>query len=204
MPPVLYKRQRELMEFISSYMQKYGYAPTLPEMCDALGLRSPATVHEHVQNLVDKGVIRKIEGIRRGIEVVDQKIAGWVGTVEVPLVGYIAAGHPIEAIEDTTTTISIPADMMGRKRTFVLQVRGDSMIEAHIQDGDYVVVEENQTASNGEIVVAILNDNFATLKRYYRESDHVRLEPANSSMNPIISKDVKIQGKVVGVIRKYS
>lgn len=203
MPPVLYKRQRDLIEFISSYMQKHGYAPTLPEMCDALGLRSPATVHEHIENLVDKGVLKKVEGARRGLEVIDQKIAGWVGGVEVPLVGFIAAGQPIEAIEDTTTTISIPADMMGKKRTFVLQVRGESMIEANIQDGDYVVVEEQPTANNGDIVVAILNDNFATLKRFYKESDHIRLEPANSSMNPIISKDARIQGKVVGVIRKY-
>jgi repressor LexA len=191
------------MEFISAYMQKHGYAPTLPEMCDALGLRSPATVHEHIENLVEKGVLKKVDGARRGLEVVDQKIAGWVGGVEVPLVGFIAAGQPIEAMEDTTTTISIPADMMGRKRTFVLQVRGESMIEANIQDGDYVVVEEQNTANNGDIVVALLNDNFATLKRFYRESDHIRLEPANSAMNPIIATDVRVQGKVVGVIRKY-
>ncbi len=205
MPPVVYRRQRDILEFISQFMQKNGYAPTLGEICDGLGLRSPATAHEHIQNLIDKGFLKKTEGARRGLEVVDQKVMGWLPTgVEVPVMGKIAAGQPLEAIIDPTSTLTIPADMVGTKRTYVLQVKGDSMIEAAILDGDYVLIEQSETAQNGEIVVALLNGNFATLKRYYREADHVRLEPANSAMNPIIVRgDIQIQGKVTGVIRKF-
>lgn len=206
MPPVVYRRQRDLLEFISQFMQKNGYAPTLAEICDGLGLRSPATVHEHIQNLIDKGLLKKTEGARRGLEVVDQKVMGWIPNgVELPLMGKIAAGQPIEAITDPTATVTVPADMVGSKRTYVLQVKGDSMIEAAILDGDYVLIEQSETAENGQIVVAVINGNFATLKRYYREADHVRLEPANSTMNPIIVRgDLQIQGKVTGVIRKFS
>lgn len=204
MAPVIYKRQRDLLEFVSQYMQKNGYAPTLAEICDGLGLRSPATVHEHIQNLIIKGVLKKTDGTRRGIEVVDQKILGWVpSAVELPLIGRIAAGQPIEAIEDHTASVMAPADMIGDKRCFVLQVKGNSMIDAAILDGDFVVVEQQDTANNGDIVVALLNGSFATLKRYFQEPDHVRLEPANSTMNPIRSRNVTIQGKVIGVIRKY-
>jgi len=204
MAPVIYKRQRDLLEFISQFMQKNGSAPTLAEICDALGLRSPATVHEHIENLIAKGVLKKQEGVRRGLEVVDQKVMGWVTTsVEIPLAGIIAAGEPIEAIEDHTAAVTVTPEMIGKKRCFALQVRGSSMVEASILDGDFVICEEADTAENGEIVVALLNESFATLKRFFKEVDHIRLEPANSSMNPIITKNAKIQGKVVGVIRKY-
>ncbi|HEY4694870.1 MAG TPA: transcriptional repressor LexA [Candidatus Nanoarchaeia archaeon] len=206
MPPVVYRRQRDLLEFISQYMQKKGYAPTLAEICDGIGLRSPATVHEHIENLIEKGILKKTEGARRGLEIVDQKAMGWVPTgVEVPIFGKIAAGHPLEAINDPTQTLTIPEDMVGNKRTYVLQVKGDSMIEAAILDGDFVLVEATETANNGEIIVALINDNFATLKRYFKETDHIRLEPANSSMNPIIVRgNIQIQGRVTGVIRKYN
>ena len=201
---VIYKRERDLLEFISQFMQKRGFAPTLAEICDGLGLRSPATVHEHIANLIDKGVLKKDEGVRRGIEIVDQKVMGWVqNIVEVPLIGRIAAGSPIEAISDHTAVVNVPPDMLGKKKCFALLVRGNSMVEAAILDGDFVVCEETSEANNGEIVVALINDNFATLKRYFREVDHIRLEPANSSMHPIITKNARIQGKVVGVIRKY-
>ena len=205
MTPVLYRRQRDILQFITQYMQKHGYAPLLAEVCDGLGLRSPATVHEHIQNLVAKGILKKVgAGNHRGFEVVDQRAAGWVDpSVEIPLVGYIAAGTPIEAIPDPTQTITLPADMVGDKKTYVLQVKGDSMIDAGVLDGDYVVVEEQNEAQNGDIVVAILNDNFATLKKFFKEAAHVRLEPANSSMNPIISKNVNVQGRVIGIVRKY-
>ena len=201
---VIYKRERDLLDFISQFMQKRGFAPTLAEICDGLGLRSPATVHEHIANLIDKGVLKKDEGVRRGIEIVDQKIMGWVqNAIEVPLVGLIAAGKPIEAVTDHTAAVTVPPDMIGKKKCFALQVRGESMVEAAILDGDFVVCEETNDANNGDIVVALLNGNFATLKRFYRDTTHIRLEPANSSMNPIITKEVTIQGKVVGVIRKY-
>ena len=204
MPAVIYKRERDLLNFISQFMQKNGFAPTLAEICDGLGLRSPATVHEHIQNLIDKGVLKKSEGVRRGLEIVDQKVMGWVQTiVEVPLVGRIAAGAPIEAINDHTAVVNVPPDMIGKKKCFALQVRGNSMVEAAILDGDYVICEETKHANNGEIVVALLNNTFATLKRFYKEADHIRLEPANSSMTSIISKNVTIQGKVVSVIRRF-
>lgn len=185
-------------------MQKRGYAPTLAEICDGLGLRSPATVHEHIQNLIIKGVLKKSEGVRRGIEVIDQRAMGWIpSAVELPLVGKIAAGQPIEVIDDHTASVIVPPDMIGDKRCYVLQVKGNSMVEAAILDGDFVVIEHRETAENGDIVVALLNDSFVTLKRFYQETDHVRLEPANSSMNPILTRNVKIQGKVVGVVRRY-
>src|SRR3989338_8372382 len=172
MAPVIYRRQRDILEFISQYMQKNGFAPTLPEICDGVGVNSPATVHEHIVNLAAKGVIKKIDGVRRGIEIIDQKIVGWVGGgVELPLVGYIAAGAPIEAIENNTEVIEVPRDMVGKNRTFVLKVKGDSMINASIQDGDYVVVEHKNTAKDGDIVVALLNESFATLKRFFKEKD---------------------------------
>ena len=205
MPAVIYRRERDLLQFISQYMQKNGYAPTLAEICDGLGLRSPATVHEHIANLIDKGVLKKEEGARRGLEIVDQRVMGWVQTaVEIPLAGRIAAGSPIEAINDHTAAVTVPPDMVGKKKCFALQVRGDSMKDAAILDGDFVICEETSDASNGDIVVALLSNNFATLKRFFKEADHVRLEPANSSMHPIITNEVTIQGKVVGVIRNYS
>ena len=205
MPAVIYKRERDLLQFISQYMQKNGYAPTLAEICDGQGLRSPATVHEHIANLIDKGVLKKEEGARRGLEIVDQRVMGWVQTaVEIPLAGRIAAGSPIEAINDHTAAVTVPPDMIGKKKCFALQVRGDSMKDAAILDGDFVICEETSDASNGDIVVALLSNNFATLKRFFKEADHVRLEPANSSMHPIITNEVTIQGKVVGVIRNYS
>ncbi|OGY26183.1 MAG: repressor LexA [Candidatus Woykebacteria bacterium RBG_16_44_10] len=204
MPAVIYKRERDLLEFISQFMQKRGFAPTLAEICDGLGLRSPATVHEHIQNLIDKGVLKKSEGVRRGLEIIDQKVMGWVqNVVEIPLVGRIAAGSPIEAINDHTSVVSVPPDMIGKKKCFALLVRGQSMIDAAILDGDFVICEETSEAANGEIVVALIKENFATLKRFFKEEDHIRLEPANSSMHPIITKNATIQGRVVGVIRRY-
>jgi repressor LexA len=205
--PTLYRRQREVLEFVSQYMQKKGYAPTIHEICDAIGVNSPATVHEHLTKLEKSGVLKRDWRRMRGMEVLNQKAAGWmdgITAVEIPLFGYIAAGRPIEAIANPTEFVQVPQDMVGKRRTYVLQVKGDSMIEAAIMDGDFVVIEEQQTAKNGEIVVALLNDTFATLKRFFKEDDHVRLEPANSTMNPIISKDVKVQGRVIGVIRKYA
>lgn len=204
MYPTIYKRQRAVLEYISQYMQKNGYAPTIHEICDAIGVNSPATVHEHLTKLEKAGVLKRDWRRMRGMEVLNQKAAGWLEGVEIPLYGYIAAGRPIEAIANPTEFIKVPQDMVGKKRTYVLQVKGDSMIEAAIQDGDFVVIEEQNTAKNGDIVVALLNDTFATLKRFFREADHVRLEPANSTMNPIITNNVRIQGKVIGVIRKYA
>lgn len=204
MPVTLYKRQRELLDFLKQYITKNGYSPTLQEIADAMGLSSLATVHEHLQTLSKKGLVRRFEGAVRGIEILDEKMGQVLKGIELPFVGFIAAGRPIEAIEDPTSTITVsPTLISGRKRAFVLQVRGDSMINDGIYDGDYVVVEQQDAANNGDIVVALLGNGFATLKRYYREPNRIRLEPANDSMSPIFATNVTIQGKVRGIIRKF-
>ena len=203
MAVTLYKKQREIISFIETFIRRNGYSPTLQEIADAIGVKSLATVHEHLSALTKKGVIRKVSGEVRGIELAESKVAHVMDGVEVPLFGYIAAGSPIEAIEDRSQTVNVPGDMLGKKQTYVLQVRGKSMIEACIDDGDHVVIEKADTANNGDIVVALLDNEFTTLKRYFKEKDHIRLEPANSTMSPIRSKNVTIQGKVIGVIRRY-
>jgi repressor LexA len=204
MAVTLYRKQRQIVEFIENFIRTRGYSPTLQEIADAIGVKSLATVHEHLSALTKKGVIRKVSGEVRGIELAEQKVAHVLEGIEVPLFGYIAAGSPIEAIENPSDTIMVPGDMVGKKQTYVLQVRGQSMIEAGILDGDYVVIERTDTANNGDIVVALLENQFATLKRYFKEKDHIRLEPANSTMSPIVAKEVAIQGKVAGIIRRYT
>jgi repressor LexA len=210
MPVTLYNRQRQILDFVAQYIQANGYSPTLQEIAQALGVRSLATVHEHLQAMERKGVIKKYEGSVRGIEILDKSVAGrgqsGEAAVDLPVLGFIAAGQPIEPHTDPNATFSVPPTMINsKKRCFVLQVKGDSMIEAGIYDHDYVVIEQTDIASNGEVVVALLDNGFATLKRFFREATRVRLEPANSSMSPIfVSGDkVRIQGKCVGVIRKF-
>lgn len=204
MAVTLYRKQRQIVDFIETFIRSHGYSPTLQEIADAIGVKSLATVHEHLSTLDKKGVIRKVNGEVRGIELAERAVARALEGVEVPLFGYIAAGSPIEAIENPSETITVPSDMTGKKQTYVLQVRGKSMIEACIDDGDFVVIENTTTANNGDIVVALLENQFATLKRYFKEKDHVRLEPANSAMSPIRVKEVAIQGKVIGIIRRYT
>ncbi|MBU0649710.1 transcriptional repressor LexA [Patescibacteria group bacterium] len=203
----LYKRQREIVDYISQYIQKNATSPTLQEIANAMGLSSLATVHEHIQALVRKGVIRRFEGAVRGIELLDEKLSTSVTGIELPLVGYIAAGKPIEAIENPLATVTVSADLVSKtKRCFVLQVVGDSMIDEGILDGDYVVIQQQETADDGDIVVALLDNEFATLKKLYREPQgKIRLQPANAKMDPIIvdSTSVTIQGKVTGVVRRY-
>ena len=192
------------MEFLKQFIHKNGYSPTLQEIADAMNLSSLATVHEHLQTLVKKGVVKRYEGAVRGIELLDEKMGAILEGIELPLAGFIAAGRPIEAIEDPTETITIsPTLISGKRRAFVLQVRGDSMVKDGIHDGDYVVIEKQETANNGDIVVALLGNGFATLKRYYKEAHRIRLEPANDSMSPIFATNVAIQGKVRGIIRRF-
>lgn len=200
----LYKRQRQIVDFIAQYIQKQGYAPTLKEIADALGVSSLATVHEHLQALERKNVIRKTEGAVRGIELIDRTFMKLTDSVDLPLMGYIQAGAPIEPHTDDNATFKVSPEMIsGKKRSYVLQVKGQSMIEDHIAEGDFVVVEETQEVSDGDIVVALLDNGLATLKRFYREMTRVRLEPANATMSPIYATNVQIQGRVVGLIRKY-
>ncbi|HOD01410.1 MAG TPA: transcriptional repressor LexA [bacterium] len=206
-PVTLYKKQKQILDFISQYIQTNGCSPTLQEIADAMNLSSLATVHEHLQALERKGIIKRYDGAVRGIEVVDSSINASLTAVELPLVGYIAAGEPIEAIENELTTVMISSDMVSKsKRCFVLQVKGSSMINEGIMDGDYVVLKQQETAENGQIVVALIDNDFATLKKFYKEKDgKIRLQPANDNMDPIVvnSNQVKIQGVVTGIVRRY-
>jgi repressor LexA len=198
---ILTRRQREILDFISEFVMERGYAPTLQEIADRFGLSSVATVHKHLVNLEAKGVLRRSWNRSRSLEVVGEAAAR---AVEIPLLGYVAAGEPIEAVEDRQT-ISVPEDMVGRRRTYVLRVRGDSMIDEQIRDGDFVVVEDRRVAENGETVVALIRGGEATLKKFYREADRIRLQPANPSMEPLIlrEEEVEIQGVVIGILRKF-
>jgi repressor LexA len=204
----LTKRQREIYDFISNFVTKNGYSPSFEEIGEGMGLSSLATVHKHLTNLERKGMLKRDYNRSRSIDVIaprgrmKQEMA--LNTAGVlPLLGRIAAGRPIEALENPAT-ISLN-DVTRSKEVFVLQVTGDSMQDEHIVDGDYVMVERQKTANNGEIVVALIDGTDATLKRMYREGDRIRLQPSNATMKPIMvaATAVQIQGRVIGVLRKY-
>jgi repressor LexA len=204
MAVTLYKRQRQIVDYMAQYIQRNGYSPTLREIADAIGVSSLATVHEHLQALERKRVIRRHEGAARGIELIDRTFMKVSESVDLPVLGYIAAGLPIEPHSDPNASFKVSPELIsGKRRSYVLQVKGESMIEDHIADGDFVVIEETQEVSDGDIVVALLDNGLATLKRIYRETTRIRLEPANASMSPIYATNVQVQGKVVGLIRKY-
>src|SRR5262249_21822265 len=199
---ILTKRQKQLYDYIDDYIARRGYAPTLEEIGAHFRLSSPATVHKHLSNLEEKGLIKRKWNFSRAIELVPRQKRS--SAVELPLLGYVAAGQPIEALEGTDT-FSVPEEFVRRHNTFVLRVKGNSMVEDGIFDGDYIIVEERTTADNGETVVALINGD-ATVKRFYREKGgKVRLMPANQSMAPIIvtAQDVQVRGVVVAVLRKY-
>ncbi len=205
MPVTLYKRQKQILDFISQYIQKSGFSPTLQQIADALGVSSLATVHEHLETMERKKIIKRFDGAVRGIEIIDRKMGEVLRGIELPVLGFIAAGQPIEPHTDPNASVSVsPAMITGNKRAFVLQVKGESMIEEGILDGDFVVIEQQETANNGDIVVALLDNGLATLKRFFKESTRIRLEPANSTMSPIFVTKVRIQGRCVGVIRRFN
>jgi repressor LexA len=195
-------RQRQVYDYLSRFIEAYGYAPTMAEIGEHFGLKSPASVHQILSALEAEGLIRRIPNVSRGIELVKQK--GDEQGFEVPLLGNVAAGQPIEAILNNET-LAVPPDMIGRGRTFALRVRGDSMIDEHIRDGDYIVVESRETAENGQLVVALLDGSDATVKTFYRERGGIRLQPANPRYKPIVVKPdrISLQGVVTGLIRKY-
>ena len=203
------KKQQAVLDCIEEYIAEKGYGPSVRDVCAMLGLSSPSTVHVHLKALEDKGFIKKDAQTSRSITLVNSphsRNAGIIGAadyniVELPLVGDVAAGAPILAEENITNRISLPTEIVGDSASFLLSVHGDSMIEAGINDGDYVVVREQQTANNGDIVVALIEDG-ATVKRFYKEADHIRLQPENSSMEPIIVTDCAIVGKVVAQFRR--
>ena len=205
----LTKRQKEVLDFLVGFLNKNGYSPSFEEIARSLKLTSLATVHKHVTTLERKGFIRRGYNQSRSIEVMQlpKSVREQViqrQAIELPLAGRIAAGQPLEAVEDRET-ISL-GDFARGGNSFVLQVKGNSMVEDHILDGDFIVVEQTQVANPGEIVVALVGGGEATLKRFYRESGgKIRLQPANSEMQPIVvpASEVKIQGRVIGVLRKY-
>ena len=200
----LTRRQKEILDHIGDFIDDQGYAPSFEEIAEHFGYSSLATVHEHLSNLERKGYIRKAYNESRSIELVTQNRS--VPSVELPLLGNVAAGLPIEAVAQSET-LAVPADMLRRgHENYVLRVQGDSMIDEQIRDGDYIVVNARNTAEDGQMVVALVGGDSATVKKLYRESGgRVRLQPANESMAPIIedARNVQLQGVVVGVIRKY-
>ncbi|MHB1340169.1 MAG: transcriptional repressor LexA [Coriobacteriia bacterium] len=203
--PELTRRQRQVLDFIRAEIHRCGYPPSVREIGEAVGLSSSSTVHSHLAALEAKGLIRRDPSKPRALEVLDyrdtERGVDYGSVQAVPLVGSVAAGSPILAAENIESTISLPAELAGGESTFILRVKGESMIEAGIMDGDFVVVRQQQTANNGEIVVAMLEDE-ATVKRFYRETDRIRLQPENSSMEPIYARDVMILGKVVALFRR--
>jgi len=206
------KRQRQVYDFISSFVQSHGYSPSFEEIGEGLGLSSLATVHKHLCNLEKKGLLKRDYNRSRSIDVLAPRgrmkqamgmAAVANGGVSLPLLGRIAAGRPVEALQNPET-ISL-GDITRSRDVYVLQVKGDSMIDEHILDGDYVLVENTKVAREGEIVVALVEGSETTLKYFHRDADKIRLQPANAALKPIIvpAQNVQIQGRVIGILRKY-
>ena len=199
-------KQRRVFEFIRRYIESNHEPPTIAEIGRHFQMSSSASVHAILIALEREGLIKRIPNVSRGIQIVEQQeTAGGDESNDIPLLGTVAAGQPIEAIL-SHDTVSVPKDMQGRGRTFALRVRGDSMIDENIQDGDLIVVASQKTADNGQVVVALIDGNYATVKKFYREPDFIRLEPANPQFKSIFIKTperIQIQGVVRGLIRKY-
>ena len=198
----LTKRQKEVLDYLNDFIQQHGYAPSLEEIGRRFGLSSLATVHKHLTNLQEKGFIKRAWNRSRSVEMVATRAGG--RAVELPLLGYVAAGSPIEAVAGSET-IAVPENLVGKRDSYVLRVKGDSMIDEQIRDGDYVIVEDRRSAENGEMVIAMLHGSDVTLKKLFRDQGRIRLQPANPAIQPILAspEDVQIQGVVVGVMRKY-
>ena len=196
----LTKRQREIYRYLKDHIRSQGYAPSITEIGKEFDLSSPATVHKHLSHLEEKGLIRKQQNLSRAIEVLPES----GNALSYPLIGEIAAGKPLEALDQNEVVELLPDG--GDKDVFVLRVKGNSMIEDHIQSGDYVIVEKRNVAENGETVVALIDNDRATLKRFYRENGRVRLQPAHQDMKPIFVRegDFTIQGVVISVLRKFT
>ena len=199
---ILTKRQKQILNFIEESIRKNGYAPSLDEISRHFELHSISTIHKHLVNLEDKGLIKRHWNRARAIELLP--VQDKPEARDVPLAGLIAAGEPIEAVRGNEL-VAVPEDMIGRRDVYVLKVRGESMVDEQVKDGDYVIVENRTDPRNGEMVVALLNGENATLKKFYREKSQIRLQPAHPTMKPIFVQDdeLAIQGVVVGIMRKY-
>jgi len=199
-------KKKKILDYLETYQQKNGYSPTLEEIANKLHVSSKATIHQHLTELEQGGFLKR--GYQKARDIIIKKVdADNTYTEEqalrLPVLGLITAGAPIEAIEDRTQTMAVPPELVKNKNTYLLKVKGDSMVESLIADGDYVVVEKRDYANDGDIVVALLDDGSATLKEFHKEKNYVRLQPRNKKYQPLLVKNVIIQGKVVGIIRKF-
>lgn len=202
MKPKLTRRQEEILDFIKKSVLEKGYPPSVREIGAAVGLNSSATVHSHLNSLESKGMIRRDPTKPRAIEILDDSFQSVIDAVPVPVLGRVTAGAPILAVENIEEYFPLPRQVVREQEVFILQVRGDSMIEAGILDGDFVLVRRQHNADNGDIVVALLGDE-ATVKTFYKEKTHVRLQPENSALSPILTQNVTVLGKVIGVFRLF-
>lgn len=213
MTAVLYRRERELLTFIWQFQERNGYSPTLREMADAMNRRAPSTIHSLIRGLVEKGYLQKVDGNMRTLKIlrkdqigalIGERVKGVGTTLALPLMGFIAAGQPLEPHTDPEASLDVASSMISGKRTsYALQVKGNSMIEDGIFDGDFVVVEKTDVCSEGDIVVALVDDSLATLKRFYKKDGRIVLMPSNSEMEPIYPNECRIQGVVTGLVRKF-
>ena len=195
-------RQKEILDYIRKETQSRGYPPSVREIGQAIGLSSSSTVHGHLRRLEEKGFIRRDPTKPRAIEITGDSNGRQKRVIHVPLVGRVTAGQPILAVENIEESFPLPYDMVRTEDSFLLRVEGESMINAGIYDGDFVIVRRQEAAHNGDIIVALIGDE-ATVKRFFKETDHVRLQPENDSMQPILVRDVTVLGKVVGLLRRY-
>lgn len=204
-------KKQKILNYIKEYSEKHGYSPSLREIAKKLKLNSIATVHQHLCELKKMGLIKKGFKKVRDLQIKNKFPVGAFNaplqesptTIELPIAGLITAGQPIEAIEEHSETISVPKELIVNPNSYILKVKGDSMVESLIADGDFVVVEKRDYANNGDIVVALLEDGTATLKEFHREKKYIRLQPRNKNYKPLLVKNVVIQGKVAGIIRKF-
>ena len=209
MTVILPKRKQQILDYLCKCVNKNGFAPTLSQIAKKFKVSSLATIHEHIKFLEDNGFIKRKGNIQsHDLEILDQHnniqdaySEGY--TMLLPVSGLITAGEPIEAIENREAEIAVPAEITQGRQCYVLKVKGDSMIESLISDGDLVVIEKTEYASNGDMVVAVLDDGTATLKKFYKEQNYIRLQPANKNYKPIMARNVVVRGRVVGIIRKY-
>ncbi len=197
----LTKRQKDILDYLKDFLHRHGYSPTLAEIANHFSLASLNGVYKHLRALEERGFIRRLCNQSRSIQVLETSLSR---QVVLPLLGYIAAGQPVETVTDVEE-ISVPESFLTRRKNYVLRVRGDSMIDEHIQDGDYVVIEQREEGRNGETVIALIDGESSTLKKFYREGNRIRLQPANPDLTPLYVDEaqLQVQGVVVGVMRRY-